>query len=100
MIQNRPSFLVTELVTNTKFMTITAHFYLNNYKRKDGKCQIFYDVTVNRERDRIPTGLYIDPAKWDNVKRNGYFFCRRIREYFYCRLRIDKQYDITGRDEF
>jgi site-specific recombinase XerD len=66
MTQNRPSFLVTELVTNTKFMTITAHFYLNNYKRKDGRCQIFYDVNVNGERDRIPTGLYIDPLKWDN----------------------------------
>ncbi|WP_164466190.1 site-specific integrase [Chryseobacterium carnipullorum] len=47
-------------------MTITAHFYLNNYKRKDGKCQIFYDVSINGERDRIPTGLYIDPERWDN----------------------------------
>ncbi|WP_317173336.1 tyrosine-type recombinase/integrase [Chryseobacterium caseinilyticum] len=69
MIQNRPSFLVTELVTNTKFMTITTHFYLNNYKRKDGRCQIFYDVSINGERDRIPTGLYISPDKWDNTVR-------------------------------
>ena len=66
MTQNRSSFLVTELVTNTKFMTITTHFYLNNYKRKDGKCQIFYDVSINKERDRIPTGLYVKPDQWDN----------------------------------
>lgn len=69
MTQNRPSFLVTTLVTKNKFMTITTHFYLNNYKRKDGKCQIFYDVSINKERDRIPTGLYINPEKWDNDAR-------------------------------
>lgn len=69
MTQNRPSFLVTKLVTNTKFMTITTHFYLNNYKRKDGKCQIFYDVSINKERDRIPTGLYVKPDQWDNQIR-------------------------------
>lgn len=66
MLQNRPSFLVTELVTNSKFMTINTHFYLNNYKRKDGKCQIFYNVNINGERDRIPTGLHIKPEYWDN----------------------------------
>lgn len=68
-MQNRSSFLVTELVTNSKFMTINTHFYLNNYKRKDGKCQIFYDVTINGERDRIPTGLHIKPEHWDNESR-------------------------------
>lgn len=69
MAQNRPSFLVTKLVTKNKFMTISTHFYLNNYKRKDGKCQIFYDVSINKERERIPTGLYIKPEYWDNENR-------------------------------
>lgn len=69
MIQNRASFLVTKLVTKNKFMTITTHFYLNNYKRKDGKCQVFYDVTINKERERIPTGLYVKPEHWDNTLR-------------------------------
>ncbi|MHA7822454.1 tyrosine-type recombinase/integrase [Chryseobacterium arthrosphaerae] len=50
-------------------MTISTHFYLNNYKRKDGKHQIFYDVSINKERDRIPTGLYVNPEHWDNTIR-------------------------------
>lgn len=69
MHQTRPSFLVTELVTNSKFMTINTHFYLNNYQRKDGKCQIFYDVNINGERDRIPSGLYVKPEYWDKELR-------------------------------
>lgn len=69
MTQNRPSFLVTKLVTKNKFMTITTHFYLNNYTRKDGKRQIFYDVSINKERERIPTGLYVKPEHWDNMNR-------------------------------
>lgn len=34
MYKNRPSFLVTELVTNSKFMTIKTHFLFKQLQKK------------------------------------------------------------------
>lgn len=40
-------------------------FYLHNYTNKAGEKQIFFSVTINKERERIPTGYFVKDINWN-----------------------------------
>ena len=42
-----------------------TRFYLHGYLNAEGTTQIFLSVTINKLRERIPTGYYTTLKNWD-----------------------------------
>lgn len=51
--------------------TMKTLFYLHNYENKDGERQIFFSITINGIRERIPTGYHIHSGDWDLKKKRS-----------------------------
>lgn len=48
-----------------------TRFYLHGYLNAEGTTQIFYSVTINSVRERIPTGYYTAPKHWDRLRQRS-----------------------------
>lgn len=61
--------LLFDLSTHRKFCSMKTRFYLHGYVNTEGTTQIFLSVTINKIRDRIPTGYYTTLKNWDKKKQ-------------------------------
>ncbi|MEC5157024.1 tyrosine-type recombinase/integrase [Chryseobacterium sp. MP_3.2] len=48
-----------------------TRFYLHGYLNAEGTTQIFFSVTINKLRERIPTGYFVKPCNWDQTKQRA-----------------------------
>ena len=48
-----------------------TRFYLHGYLNAEGTTQIFFSVTINKVRERIPTGYFTAPKNWDQIKQRS-----------------------------
>lgn len=44
-----------------------TRFYLHGYINAENQTQIFFAVTINKIRERIPTGYFVNPKFWDQT---------------------------------
>ncbi|MEN5130447.1 hypothetical protein [Elizabethkingia anophelis] len=57
-----------ELRLKKAYSTMKTQFYLHNYVNKKNEQQIFFKITINKEKERIPTGYYTTANDW-NLKK-------------------------------
>ena len=60
-----------DLSRKRKFSSMKTRFYLHGYINTEGTTQIFFSVTINKTRERIPTGYFISPKNWDQIKQRA-----------------------------
>lgn len=60
-----------DLSRKRKFSSMKTRFYLHGYINAEGTTQIFFSVTINKTRERIPTGYFISPKNWDQIKQRA-----------------------------
>ena len=63
--------LFLDLSRKNKFTSMKTRFYLHGYINAEGKTQIFFSVTINKLRERIPTGYFIAPKFWDQINQRA-----------------------------
>ncbi|AQX08053.1 tyrosine-type recombinase/integrase [Elizabethkingia ursingii] len=57
-----------EIGLKRSYSTMKTQFYLHNYVNKKNEQQIFFKVTINKEKERIPTGYYTKASDWNQIK--------------------------------
>ncbi len=61
--------LLFDLSHKREFCSMKTRFYLHGYINAEGTTQIFFSVTINKVRERIPTGYFVTPKNWDPTKQ-------------------------------
>lgn len=60
-----------DLSRKRNFSSMKTRFYLHGYLNAEGTTQIFLSVTINKLRERIPTGYYTTLKNWDKQKQRS-----------------------------
>lgn len=63
--------LFLDLSRKNKFTSMKTRFYLHGYINGENQTQIFFSVTINKIRERVPTGYFIDPKFWDQINQRA-----------------------------
>jgi integrase/recombinase XerD len=68
---NTYSDRIFDTLVDTKkiYVAMKENFNLREYVNSEGKSPVILVITGNRERERIPLEIYVDPKQWDSKKQ-------------------------------
>lgn len=67
----KTDFPLLDLSRKRNFSSMKTRFYLHGYTNAEGTTQIIFAVTINKKRERIPTGYFTAATDWHSVKQRS-----------------------------
>lgn len=67
----KTDFPLLDLSRKRNFSSMKTRFYLHGYINAEGTTQIIFAVTINKKRERIPTGYFTAAADWHSVRQRS-----------------------------